>query len=126
MNFSDFNKGPEQIIKNNITYTDWIPGIEGNNVILEKNNIKTNRDYRKYMVKNADKIITYNQLEACNNTSFCSETYNKEDQSSTPYLFDIRDNNDIPNGYETSDLKEKYIANYNINNNVKIPVIKKQ
>ena len=76
MNFSNINNSSNKIINaNNNLYTEWIPGIEDNNSLLRNNNIKTNSDYRKYLTKNADKIIEYNQLEACNTTSFCSETY---------------------------------------------------
>jgi len=45
-------------------YTNWLPAGELNKNIRIKNNIKTNKDYRAYLVNNADKIIDFNQRQS--------------------------------------------------------------
>ena len=94
-----------------------------NNSLLNSNRIVTNQDYRKYLTDNATKIMSSNKLEAGNNTSFCCNNYNDK-QNNSPYLFEMRENNDVPDGYENSDLKENYVNTYNLKDTLKIPVIK--
>ena len=69
-------------------YATWQPGAVINENIRKKENIKTNWQYRKYLTQNADSIIKYNQLEACDQCCSCPAKYGKEQQmSNTPYLY---------------------------------------
>ena len=122
MNYSDFNDD-KLILDNNQLYTNYLEGSDINQSLLKTNNIVTNKDYRKFLINNATRIMKYNKTEAETNTSFCCNNYNDK-QNNSPYLFEERHNNDQPNGYENSDMKERYIEQYNMNNELKIPVIK--
>ena len=55
-------------------YSSWLPGGQLNEEIKKTYNITSNNDYRKYLTKNADSIIKYNQLLACDEC--CSNVNN--------------------------------------------------
>ena len=46
-------------------FADWQPGAVINQKIREDAGIKTNSDYRQFLINNADQIIKYNQMQAC-------------------------------------------------------------
>ena len=52
-----------------IKYSKWRPEYNKNMQVLEENNIKTNTQYRKFMIENADSIIKMNGVI---DRSFCS------------------------------------------------------
>lgn len=109
MNWSIYN---QQII-NKDTKPDCQPGAEKNNQLIKNNEIKTNWQYRNYLVKHADKISELNQIESCNQCCICPASFKTDQVSNTPYLYTNFCDNATPNGYETSDLKEDYLNQYN-------------
>ena len=44
---------------------NWEPGCAINNQLKKQVGIKNNYEYRQYLIKNADQVITKNQMEAC-------------------------------------------------------------
>jgi hypothetical protein len=93
-------------------YSNYEAGASLDNKLKEKANIKTNTDYRKYLQTNADSIIKNNQLSACGECTTCPYFSGPiQDLPNTkPYIFDSILSNDQPYGYETGDLKNKYLS----------------
>lgn len=90
-------------------FASWKSDANLNNEIKNNANIKSNTDYRQYLIKNADYIIKLNQKEACNQCGCCI-SYNGNRISNTPYLYNSCLSNDQPFGYENSDLKKLYLS----------------
>ena len=69
-------------------FADWQPGAVINERIRQDAHIKSNADYRKYLTNNADNIIKYNQLQACDQCCACPARYGTEQSQTnknTPY-----------------------------------------
>lgn len=81
---------------------------ERNNVIIKNNNINTNWDYRQYLIKNANSIMSHNKYNSCLNTGI-HNTIDYKKQDGNPYMFSSTLDNSRPFGYQTSDLKETFI-----------------
>jgi hypothetical protein len=92
-------------------FSDYNSSVLNDNVLKHRNNIRTNNDYRKYLQTNGDAIIKNNQLIACNECTVCPY-YNKNStiNSKTPYIFQSILSQDQPYGYETSNLKNLYLT----------------
>lgn len=108
-------------------FAEWQPGAVINEKIRKEVGIKTNLDYREYLVKNADNIIKYNQLEACKNCCSCNPKYgsyrNDINNSTTPYLYKSCSDSNKPFGYESSDLKQIYLSSQELNSRMISPLI---
>ncbi len=105
-------------------YATWQPGAVVNKQIKEHANIKTNWQFRKYLTENADEIIKYNQLEACDQCCSCPARYgNRKPISNSPFLYHSCTENTQPYGYENSDLKNLYINEYQLQCRLETPVI---
>jgi len=91
-------------------FANWQPGTEIDNILKKEANIKSNSQYRQYLIQNADKIVELNQLEACNKCGCCPYYNNNKNTSNSPYLFDSCLKKNKPFGYETSDLKNLYLS----------------
>ena len=110
-------------------YADWLPGAAINEQIREENNIKSNWDYRQFLVYNADEIIRKNQLEACDQCCACPErlsVISQLQQSTTPsnpYLYKSCFDSNQPYGYENSDLKNLYLSDYQLQARLTTPVL---
>lgn len=107
-------------------YADWLPGAAINEEIREQNNIKSNWDYREFLVANADQIIRQNQLEACNQCCSCPERFSTQAQlnqtPNSPYLYRSCFDSTQPFGYENSDLKNLYLSDYQLQARLTTPV----
>jgi len=77
------------------------------------------------MVDNADSIIKYNQLEACDQCCACPARYGagKEGTPSTPFLYKSCADKSQPYGYESSDLKNLYLSKYDLQCRLYTPVL---
>ena len=97
-------------------YATWQPGAQVSNDIRKQADIKTNWQYRKYMVQNADAIIKHNQMTACDQCCACTARYGvtKNNVPSTPYVFQSCSDKSQPFGYENSDLKSLYLSKYEL------------
>tara|TARA_B100000902_G_scaffold399901_1_gene473476 strand:- start:5201 stop:5608 length:408 start_codon:yes stop_codon:yes gene_type:complete len=105
-----FNFPP--IMNDGRNYSSYIPGSAMDKEIKERQNIKTNSDYRAYLQINADQIIKNNQLNSCNECSSCHYINNQNQNLNLiqPYIFNSILSNDQPFGYEGSDLKNLYLS----------------
>lgn len=93
----------------------WRPGGLVDRQILFEQGINSNTGYRQYLITNADHIIGLNQSCACNEVSaICTwqDTSNTTPEDSPPFLYKSPLNTARPTGYETSNMKEKYLGEY--------------
>ena len=113
-------------------YTNWLPAGELNKNIRIKNNIKTNKDYRAYLVNNADKIIDFNQRQSVAEVSY-SPYYrnyavvnsNADINASVNAGLNAGLNASVNAGVneEESDLKKLYLSRNDINKRYNTPVV---
>jgi len=88
-----------------------------NNDIINKNNIKSNWEYRQFLTKNASKLMEQNFISACNDSG-CTvpiyEIHNSanviKDPAATPFFYRSDNLNKQPFGYSSSDLKTAYLS----------------
>ena len=108
-----FNYPP--LMEDSRLFSDYNSSVLNDNVLKHRNNIQTNSDYRKYLQTNSNAIIKNNQLIACNECSVCpyynnSISNSNNATSKTPYIFMSTLTQDQPYGYETSNLKNIYLS----------------
>ena len=103
-----FNFPP--IMSDGRNFSSWQPGAKINKKIRQENNIKSNWEYRQYLVNNADKIIKSNQVAACDDCCYCPAEYNNNPTPNYPFLYGSCLEKSQPYGYENSDLKNIYLT----------------
>ena len=103
-------------------YASWQPGSNINEHIKKSVGIKSNWEYRQYLTKNADSIISYNQTSACNN-SYVKTEQNQSSSNNTPYLFKSTLDKTTNVGYDNSDLKNLYLSDNTLQSRMVTPVI---
>uniref|UniRef100_A0A6C0B6S6 Uncharacterized protein n=1 Tax=viral metagenome TaxID=1070528 RepID=A0A6C0B6S6_9ZZZZ len=88
-----------------------------NNDIIMQNNIKSNWEYRQYLIKNAEKILEQNFRDACNDSGSYVKSYEihnsanvLKDPMSSPHIYGATNMNESPFGYSSSDLKTNYLS----------------
>ena len=92
-------------------YSQWQPGAVINKQIREQAKVQSNWEYRNYLTKNANSIIEFNQLSACNECGDCPYYGDsKQKSNNTPFLYKSGSEKSQPYGYETSDLKNLYLS----------------
>lgn len=119
------------IMSDGRNFANWQPGAVIDENLRKTANIKTNADYRKYLVSKADEIIKYNQLQACDECCACASKtiteYETPPQSqrfnSTPYLYKSCVDSTTPFGYEHSDLKSSYLTREQLQARMVAPII---
>ena len=111
------------IMSDGRNFATWQPGDKVNQNLREQNNITTNWQYRKYLQNNADSIIKYNQLSACDECGSCPIIYNESKESNTPFLYKSCLEKTQPYGYENSDLKSLYLNKYQLQCRLYTPVM---
>jgi hypothetical protein len=105
-------------------FASWQPGAIVNEKIRQESGIKTNWMYRKYLIENADQIIKYNQLGACDECNGGLITYGGEEKlNGSPFVYNSYLDNSQPFGYETSDLKNSYLSRQQLQEKMVVPVI---
>jgi hypothetical protein len=142
-----FNYPP--IMADGRNFASWQPGAVINEKIRQESGIKSNWQYRNYLIENADHIIKYNQLGACDESSNSIASYGGAEQlTGTPFLYNsYLENYQIqagqmqagqiqagqmqagqmqagqPFGYENSDLKNSYLTRQQLQEKMVVPVI---
>jgi hypothetical protein len=116
-----FNYPP--IMSDGRNFSQWQPTAQINNQIKSQSNIQSNFDYRKYLTDNADSIIKYNQLQACNECGSCYYTNDMQLTNNTPYVFKSCNDQSTPYGYESSDLKNIYLSREQLHSKKTAPSI---
>ena len=117
-----FNYPP--IMADGRNFASWQPGAVVNEKIRQESGIKSNWQYRKYLMENADQIIKYNQLGACEQSSGGVVNYGGEEKlNGSPFLYNSYLENSQPFGYENSDLKNTYLTRQQLQERMVTPVI---
>jgi hypothetical protein len=117
-----FNFPP--IMADGRNFASWQPGAVVNEKIRQESGIKSNWQYRKYLMENADQIIKYNQLGACEQSSGGVASYGSEEKlNGSPFLYNSNLDNSQPFGYENSDLKSSYLSRQQLQERMVTPVI---
>ena len=117
-----FNFPP--IMADGRNFASWQPGAVVNEKIRQESGIKSNWQYRKYLMENADQIIKYNQLGACEQSSGGVVNYGGEEKlNGSPFLYNSYLENSQPFGYENSDLKSSYLSRQQLQERMVTPVI---
>jgi hypothetical protein len=93
-----------------------------NNEILKINNIKSNWEYRNYLVENAKQIMETNFRESCNDTGYFVKQYEVpfsnevvKDTNNPPFHYNKDNLDQKPFGYASSDLKDLYLSREQLN-----------
>lgn len=95
-----------------------------NTYLVESNNIKSNWEYRKYLIENSQKIMEYNKKESENDIGYYIRHVDLTNKSSnTPFSYSSYVDESKPIGYETSDLKEMYLSREQLNARMVTPTI---
>lgn len=94
---TDIN-APGLITDNGNLYLKFSPSTIINEEIRNRN-IKTNRQYREYLQRNAPTIMNYN-----------FEYVPQVLGNTIPYLFNGINDNSRPNGYESSEPKQRFLS----------------
>ena len=112
------------IMSDGRNFATWQPGAIVNEEIKVRENIKTNWQYRQYLTNNADSIIKYNQLAACDQCCSCPAKYGDgKEISNSPFLYKSCTESTQPYGYENSNLKNLYLDEYQLQCRLITPVI---
>ena len=106
----------------------WQPEAVINNDMIVNNNIKTNWEYRQYLIHNSKEIINYNFTEASNDVGYYKRyteapKISEDVYHSTPYLYSsIMDDKKVL-GVKNSDLKQLYLSREQLESRKVSPVI---
>lgn len=106
-----------KVMEDKRVFTNYSSNALFNHEIKEKKNFKTNEQYRKYLVNNANNIMHVNRNVFMNENNVYIP--NKEsldlfkivkNKQNYPYLFDNVFDNNVPSGYETNETKINYLS----------------
>jgi len=105
-------------------YASWLPGDAINKQIREKEGIKTNWQYRQYLTHNGEQIMKQNAIDACDQCCTCPARYGDDQPiTNTPFLYKSCTQSTQPYGYQTSDLKELYLSEYQLQSRLNAPIL---
>jgi hypothetical protein len=111
--------------------TSWQPEAVINDDLIQSNNLRSNWQYRKYLINNAKDIMEYNFRESSNDVGYYKRPIDLPNMQSNkvtnmngaPYNFNSVLDNTKPFGYQTSDLKEMYLSREQLDARKISPVI---
>jgi hypothetical protein len=90
--------------------SSWQPESAINNKIIQDENIKSNWEYRKYLVKNGADIMASTFREECNDAGCTYANSATSSYSGGPMKFTSLNDASRPIGYNNSDLQESYLT----------------
>lgn len=91
-----------------------------NNQLLKETGITSNWNYRQFLTKNANEIMTYNFTEACNDVGYYKRFVEppkvpENMNSSSPFMYKSSEDNTPVVGVSSSDLKDMYLSREQLN-----------
>jgi hypothetical protein len=103
-------------------FTNYLTNANLESNISKENNLKTNEDYRRFLMNNASRIMEINKINQQNQTYNYSPNNDPnhlfmklKKQNNAPHLYDsVHDTNHVY-GYETNNVKEKYLSRQQLN-----------
>ena len=115
------------IMSDGRNFANWQPGAVIDETIRKTSDIKSNYDYRKYLISHADEIIKFNQLQACDQCCACSGKVGVDQSTqgfyNSPYLYKSCVDSTTPFGYEHSDLKSVYLTREQLQARMVAPIL---
>ena len=101
------------------------PDEQINQDVLDENKIMSSSAYRSFLMRNADHMITNNQIEACS-TANCFRGFKKPEggQQNQPYFYVSAFDNTKPFGYSDSDMKNVYLTREQLQSRMVAPTLK--
>jgi hypothetical protein len=106
--------------------TNYDPSCEYNERLGKQNNIKTNYQYRQFLIHNADKLMKVNQSEACDQCGTCKYGTPLQGVYHGKYLYKSASDMNTPYGYERSDLKNMYLSRQALESRLEAPIMSQQ
>jgi hypothetical protein len=108
------------------TFTPYESNAVMNKKIKYKYDIVTNYDYRMFLTRNGNNIISQNQKNACDECGFCQ--YGKLSEINTTsvnnkYLYKGLTDDSKPYGYQQSDLKSEYVDKQALQSRMYTPLL---
>lgn len=108
-------------------YTNWDPACEKNKSLIRENNIKTNFQYRQFLINNSESIINSNNNQAQDHCGVCRYGYPLQvNTNNGKYLYKSVNDNHQPYGYENSDLKNVYLSRQQLESRLSAPIMSQQ
>jgi hypothetical protein len=101
-----FNMPP--IMADGRNFSSWQPDAVVNNSIKKQENIQSNWEYRSYLTNNANQIMKFNNLQACEDMGLSNYSNSIDNKNNSPYLF--QSSFDTTNMDNKSDLKSPYLT----------------
>lgn len=110
-----YSSFPAMMNDGRLMKASWQPHSEDNVRLLQSNNIKSNWQYRQYLIKNANEIMDFNANEANkemgNRTDLNLFKSNEVDyEHKNPYMYSSVLDKSMPFGTTSSDLKTIYLT----------------
>ena len=106
--------------------TNWNPACDINKKIVKDTGIKTNYQYRQYLIHNANRIQKSNNVAACDQCGVCNYGYPFQPNSTGKYLYKSCSDMSRPYGYECSDLKNAYLSRQELESRMVAPLMSQQ
>lgn len=108
-------------------YTNWIPASDINTQLIKNIGISNNHDYRQHMIHNANRLISGNQLNACERVSGSNSIYGQTTfTNGVKHLYKSVTDDHAPYGYEHSDLKSMYLTRVALSDRMRAPLLNQE
>lgn len=100
------------IVSDGRMFTNYIPNSMLNETIKKKNNIRSNEEYRRFLVNNTEEVMrqNYEQYSVQNKTEYEHEQVNH----GPPHLYMSIQEETKPIGYEDTSVKQIYLTRQQI------------
>ena len=94
--------------------SSWQPESWKNNMILQKNGIQSNWQYRQYLARNAEQLRQENFIESCNDVGYYAR-YDQPMDQPHPFSYSSILDKSKPVGFQDGDLKDIYVSREQLN-----------
>jgi hypothetical protein len=103
--------------------TNWNPSCERNEIMIAQAGIQNNTDYRRYLQHNSKSIMYNNWKEVVDRYPYTVERTPFTSSSSQQF---VRQGNDVPYGYLSSDLRNEYLSREELNKKTTLPIMSQE
>lgn len=105
-------------------YTNWDPACEKNKNLIKQTGMKSNYQYRQFLINNANKLMKSNNIAACDECGVCQYGHPFiQDTNNGKYLYKSVNDQHQPYGYENSDLKNLYVSREQLQTRLTAPIM---
>jgi hypothetical protein len=128
-----YNGFPPLMADGRALVASWQPEAETNNLILQRNNIRSNWEYRQYLTNNAPQIMRENFIQSANDIGYYERNATELNEPnykpvlatsmSRPFLYSSILEQPSHLGNENTDLKMEYLSREQLNAQQYAPVV---